>query len=64
MAASPAERMRALRVPRLELAEREIRMVVPDARAHAVRARVAEAVARLDPVREADAVAWSEAVSD
>lgn len=38
--------------------------MVPDARRSEVRARVAAAVARLDPVAEADALAWVEAVSD
>ena len=63
-AASPAERMRALRVRRRALAEREIRLTVPDARSDEVRTRVADAVARLDPTNEAEALAWVEAVSD
>ena len=61
---SPAERMRAMRLRRRGLAEREIRLTVPDARSDAVRARIADAVARLDPAGEADALAWIEAVSD
>ena len=63
-AASPAERMQALRARRRGLAEREVRMIVPDARRDEVRARVADAVTRLDPVSEADALAWIEDVSD
>ena len=63
-AASPAERMRALRERRRGLAEREIRLTVPDARREEVRSRVADAVARLDPVGEAETLAWIEAVSD
>ena len=38
--------------------------MVPDARRGEVRARVAAAVARLDPVAESEALAWIEAVSD
>jgi hypothetical protein len=56
--------MRALRARRQGLAEREIRMTVPDARRDEVRERVADAIARLDPVSEAEALAWIEAVSD
>ncbi len=62
--APPAERMRALRARRRGLAEREIRLAVPDARREEVRSRVADAVARLDPAGEAEALAWIEAVSD
>lgn len=64
VAASPAERMRALRTRRRGRAEREIRMTVPDARRGEVRTRVAAAVARLDPVAESEALGWNEAVSD
>lgn len=39
-------------------------MTVPDARRDEVRERVADAIARLDPVSEAEALAWIEAVSD
>ncbi|MYD87804.1 MAG: hypothetical protein F4018_19695 [Acidobacteria bacterium] len=56
--------MRAMRARRRGLAEREIRLTLPDARSAAVRARVADAVARLDPTNEADALAWIEAVAD
>ena len=64
VAASTAERMRALRTRRRGRAEREIRITVPDARRGEVRTRVATAVARLDPVAESEALAWNEAVSD
>ena len=43
---------------------RELRLVVPDARSKAVRKRVAEEVARLDPHDEKEAMAWIEAVSE
>ena len=62
--APPAERMRALRARRQGLAEREIRLNLPDARRDEVRERVADAIARLDPASEAEALAWIEAVSD
>lgn len=62
--APPAERMRALRARRRNRAEREIRLTVPDARRCEVRSRVADAVARLDPAGEAEALAWIETVSD
>lgn len=53
-----------MRARRRRLAEREIRLTVPDARSDEVRARVADAVTRLDPATEADSLAWIEAVSD
>ena len=53
-----------MRARRRELAEREIRITVPDARRDEVRARVADAVTRLAPAGEAEALAWIEAVSD
>ena len=43
---------------------RELRLVVPDARSKAVRRRVAEEVARLDPQDGKEAMAWIEAVSE
>ena len=61
---SAAERMRAMRARRRGLAEREILLTVPDARSDVVRARIADAVTRLDPASETDALAWIEAVSD
>ena len=56
--------MRALRTRRRGRAEREIRIAVPDARRDEVRARVAAAVARLEPGTESEALAWIEAASD
>jgi hypothetical protein len=38
--------------------------LVPNARSEAVRARIAEAVARLDPAAESEALDWIEAVSE
>lgn len=64
MSASPAERMRSLRNRRRALADREIRITVPDARSEHVRERVAQSVAWLDPAHEAHALAWIEAVAD
>ena len=54
MAASPAERMRAARLRRRAQGKREVRMILPDARAEEVRSRIAESVARLDRSREKD----------
>jgi hypothetical protein len=42
----------------------ELRLVVPNARSEIVRARVAEAVARLDVAAESEALDWIEAVSE
>ena len=64
MAASPAERMRAARLRRRAQGKREVRMILPDARAEEVRARIAEAVARLDRSHEEDSLRWIEAVSE
>jgi hypothetical protein len=62
--AAPAERMRAMRERRRRQGRREVRLIAPDARSAAVRGRVADAVARLSPQGEADALAWIEAVSE
>jgi hypothetical protein len=43
---------------------RELRLVVPDARARAVRRRVAKQVERLDRASELDAMRWIEAVAE
>ncbi|MGH7053985.1 MAG: hypothetical protein ACREFA_09225 [Stellaceae bacterium] len=43
---------------------RELRLVVPDARSRAVRARIAAQVAKLNPESERDALLWIEAVSE
>ena len=53
-----------MRARRRRLAEREIRLTAPDDCDDAVRVRVADAVTQLDPAGEADALAWTEAVSD
>lgn len=64
MAATPAERMRAVRIRRRAQGRREVRLILPDARAEEVRARVADAVSRLDRSNEEDSLAWIEAVSE
>ena len=61
---APAERMRAMRERRRREGLRELRLAVPDARLESVRARVAAAVARLDPGKESEALEWIEAVSE
>jgi hypothetical protein len=43
---------------------RELRLVVADARSPAVRRRVAQQVAGLNPDREREALQWIEAVSE
>ena len=58
-----AERMKILRQRRRANHLRELRLVVPDARDPAVKARVAAAIAALDPADEEDALRWIEAVS-
>ena len=63
MMADPAKRMKLMRDRRRAQGLREVRLVVPDARDPAVRARVAEEIRSLDPEREADAMRWIEAVS-
>ena len=64
MSASPAERMRAMRLRRRAQGRREVRMILPDARSNDVRARVADSVARLDRRHESEALRWAEAVSE
>ena len=64
MATSPAERMREFRKRRRESHFREVRMTLPDARLQQVRERIADTVARLDPVAEDEALRWIEAVTD
>ena len=64
MSASPAERMRAMRLRRRAQGKREVRMILPDARSNDVRARVADSVARLDMGHESEALRWTEAVSE
>ena len=58
-----AERMKSMRERRRAKGMREVRLVVPDARDPAVRARVAEEVRNLNPEDEAEAMRWIEAVS-
>ena len=59
-----AERMKAMRERRRRQGLRELRLVLPDARAAAVRQRIADQVARLRPSGEDDALRWTEAVSE
>ena len=61
--AEPAERMKSMRDRRRAKGVRELRLVVPDARDPAVRARIAEQVRNLDPEDEAEAMRWIEAVT-
>lgn len=62
--ANPAERMRAMRARRRQSGLREVRLVVPDARAAATRERIAAQVARLSPASERDALDWIEEVAE
>ena len=59
-----AERMKAMRERRKANHLREVRIVVPDARDPAVKARITAAIAALDPADEEDAMRWIEAVSE
>jgi hypothetical protein len=56
--------MRMMRERRRRRGLRELRLVVPDARAQAVRKRIAMQVANLDPESERDTLHWIEAVSE
>jgi Protein of unknown function (DUF3018) len=62
--AEAAERMKSMRDRRRRQGLRELRLVVPDARSEAVRARIAMQVAKLNPDRERDALLWVEEVSE
>ena len=64
MSASPAKRMRAVRLRCRAQDKREVRMILPDARSDDVRARVADSVARLDWTHESEALRWTEAISE
>ncbi len=64
MAPPAADRMKAMRARRKAQGLREVRLVVPDARAAATRRRVAEQVARLSVADERDALDWIETVSE
>jgi len=59
-----AERMKALRERRRASHLREVRIIVPDTRNPTVRARIAAAIAALDPDDEDDAMRWIESVSE
>lgn len=60
----PAQRMKRMRDRRRRQDLRELRLIVPDARSEAVRARIAAQVAKLNPESERDALLWIEAVSE
>lgn len=60
--AVPAERMKMMRERRRRAGLREVRLVLPDARSKAVRARIAAQVAKLDPEVEREALDWIEAI--
>jgi hypothetical protein len=62
--AHAAERMKAMRERRRARGLRELRLVVPDARSKAVRKRIAKQVEALNPSTEAEAMRWTEAVSE
>lgn len=62
--ATTAERMRAMRARRRAEGLREVRLVVPDARAEITRRRIAQEVAKLSPAAERAALDWIEDVSE
>lgn len=62
--ATTAERMRAMRARRRMEGLREVRLMIPDARAESTRRRVAQQVARLSATAERDAMDWIEQVSE
>jgi len=64
MPASPADRMRAMRRRRRAQGNREVRMILPDARSNGVRAQIADSVAHLDRRDESEALQWTEAISE
>ena len=61
---APAERMKLMRQRRRARGQREVRLVVAEARSRAVRRRIAKQVAGLDLDRERDALNLIEAVSE
>lgn len=63
MATSPADRVREYRKRCRESLLREVRITLSDARLQQVRQRIADAVARLDPAAEDEALRWIEAVA-
>jgi len=56
--------MRAMRRRRRAQGNREVRMILPDARSNGVRAQIADSVARLDRRHESEALQWTEAISE
>ncbi|MBF0332449.1 MAG: DUF3018 family protein [Alphaproteobacteria bacterium] len=56
--------MKAMRARRRAAGLREVRLVIPDARAETIRRRVAEQVAGLSPAAEREALDWIESVSE
>lgn len=62
--AEAAARMKAMRERRRARGLRELRLIVPDARAKVVRRRVAKEVAGLNRSQELEAMRWIEAVSE
>lgn len=62
--ATTAERMRAMRARRRAEGLREVRLVLPDARAEITRRRIAGQVARLSPAAEREALDWIGQVSE
>jgi len=62
--AEAAERMKAMRERRRARGLRELRLIVPDARAKTVRRRVAKEVAGLNRSHELEAMQWIEAISE
>ena len=59
-----AERMRLMRDRHRSMGLRELRLAIPDARATAVRQRIALQVAAISLQQEAAAMQWIEAVSE
>jgi len=62
--AAAADRMKAMRNRRRREGLRELRLIVPDARAASIRERVARQVAGLSAAVEQDALNWIELVSE
>jgi hypothetical protein len=59
-----AERMKDMRKRRRERGLKELRLIVPDTKLAAVRARVAVEVAHLNPLNEAEALRFIEVVDE
>jgi hypothetical protein len=59
-----AERMRRMRERRRRQGLRQLRLDVPNPHSPAVRKRIAEQVARLDPKAEEEAMDWIEQVGE